>query len=85
MAAKKRRELPKDLQDDLRVRIQAGKAVDTLNKVIEGDEKVLATLTTARMKAIELALRKTVPDLQSVELSGNTDAPLVVQWGKPKE
>ena len=53
-----------------RERIKTGKAIDLLNKIVEGDEKTLATLTTARLKAVEIALRKSLPDLQSIELSG---------------
>ncbi len=63
-----------------RERIKTGKAIEILNKAIAGEME----LTTARMKAIEIALRKTLPDLQSVELSGAGGEPLVFTWGPPK-
>lgn len=59
-----------------RERIKVGKAIDTLNEAIEGK----VDLTTARMKAIEIALRKTLPDLTNVELSGGTE-PIRFCWG----
>ena len=68
-----------------RERIKTGKAIDVLNKVIEGDEKTLVHMPTARIKAIEIALRKTLPDLQSVELSGAGGEPLVVTWAPPSK
>ncbi len=72
-----------------RERIKTGKAIDLLNKAIEGDEKTLASLTTARMKAAEICLRKTLPDLSSVELSGTDGAPVTFTWApaaaKPTE
>ena len=55
-----------------RERIKTGIAIDTLNQAIEGKIE----MTTARMKAIEIALRKTLPDLSSVELSGAGGEPL---------
>jgi hypothetical protein len=59
-----------------RERIKTGKAIDVLNKAVAGEIE----LSTARMKAIEIALRKTLPDLTSVELSGAGGDPLVFTW-----
>jgi hypothetical protein len=36
-------------------------------------------LTSQQMKAIEILLKKSVPDLQSVELTGNTEAPMIMK------
>lgn len=58
-----------------RQRIQVGKAIKVLNEAIEGTTE----LSTARMKAIELALRKTLPDLRNVEISGG-DTPIQFSW-----
>ena len=44
-----------------RERIKTGLAIDVLNKAVEGEIE----LSTARIKAIEIALRKTLPDLTS--------------------
>ena len=63
-----------------RERILVGKAIDALNQAIEGK----IDLTTARMKAIEIALRKTLPDLSSVELSGNPDKASYLHLGAGK-
>ncbi len=59
-----------------RERIKTGKAIDTLNQAVEGKIE----LSTARMKAIEIALRKTLPDLSSVELSGAGGEPIQFTW-----
>jgi hypothetical protein len=61
-----------------RERIKVGKAIETLNEAISGELE----LTTARMKAIEIALRKTLPDLQSVDLSTAGGEPIQFTWGK---
>jgi hypothetical protein len=51
--------------DRWRQKIQVGMAIDTLNKVVSGDLQC----DTARMKGVEIALRKTVPDLTSVDIT----------------
>ena len=66
-----------------RERIKVGKAIDVLNKALEGDEKTLASLTTARMKAIEIALRKTLPDLSAVDLTTAGGEPIQFTWAPP--
>ena len=63
--------------DRWRNKIQVGMAIETLNKAIEGKIEP----TTARMKAVEIALRKTVPDLSSVELTSGGQ-PIQFTWGK---
>ena len=62
-----------------RERIKVGKAIEVLNQVVVGEIEV----TTSRMKSIEIALRKMLPDLQSVELSGAGGEPLVFTWAPP--
>lgn len=47
-----------------------------LNKLhghIESDE---GTMTASQVKAAEVLLRKTIPDLKAIELSGNNGGPL---------
>jgi len=62
-------------QDMVRAKIQASQLINVLqnhalNK--EGEE-----LSASRLKAIEILLRKSVPDLQSIQLSGDEDNPLL--------
>ena len=59
-------------QDDVRAKIQASQLVNVLqNHALNGTE-----LANSRIKAIEVLLRKSIPDLQSVTVSGNEDSPL---------
>lgn len=65
-------------QQLIRDKIQAGLLIEKLHKVaLEGLE-----ITSQQMKAIEILLKKSVPDLSAVELSGNEDAPVthIVSW-----
>jgi hypothetical protein len=61
-------------QDDIRAKIQASQLVNVLQKHAFGNSE---ELSPSRMKAIEILLRKTVPDLSSVEIGGDEDNPLV--------
>ena len=61
-------------QDDVRAKIQAGQLIKTLqDHALTGDDD----LSPTRMKAIEILLRKSLPDLTSVTISGDADQPLV--------
>lgn len=53
-------------QDDVRAKIQTSQLV----KRLEDHALGLLDLTTTQIKAIEVLIRKTLPDLQSVEHSG---------------
>lgn len=64
--------------DETRAKIQTSQLINRLQAhVFEGVE-----VSQTQMKAIELLLRKTLPDLSSVEVAGNEDAPLthVIKW-----
>jgi hypothetical protein len=55
-------------QDEIRTKIQTSQLVNVLqNHALGTDEK---EMTTTRMKAIEILLRKTLPDLSATELTG---------------
>jgi len=55
-------------QEDVRRKIQAGQLLKVLeNHALNDDGK---ELSATRIKAIEILLRKSLPDLSSVELSG---------------
>ena len=64
-------------QDDVRKKIQATKLI----KVLE-DHALNAggEISMSRLKAIEILLRKSVPDLQAIQLSGDADNPVQVAW-----
>lgn len=60
-------------QDDIRRKIQASQLINVLQEhALSGDGEI----SPSRMKAIEILLRKSVPDLSSVELSGDPDSPI---------
>jgi hypothetical protein len=60
------RPIGKRHQDDVRAKIQASQLVNVLQNHALG---LTEELSASRMKAIEILLRKSVPDLSSVELS----------------
>lgn len=61
-------------QDEVRARIQVSQIVNVLHKQALGDLET--DLTPARLKAIELLLRKSLPDLSSIELTGDGGGPI---------
>lgn len=54
-------------QDEVRSRIQVSQLINVLEKQALGQGE---DLSQPRLKAIELLLRKSLPDLSSVELTG---------------
>jgi hypothetical protein len=68
-------------QDDVRKKIQVSQLINILqDHALTG----MGELPPTRMKAIEILLKKSIPDLSAVELSGDPDAPieLKVSWLK---
>lgn len=62
-------------QQLIRDKIQAGLLVEKLQQcALEGLE-----LTSQQMKAIEILLKKTVPDLSAVEMTGDPEAPVALK------
>lgn len=60
-------------QDDVRKKIQASQLINVLQDHAltgEGD------MSPTRMKAIEILLRKSIPDLSAVTISGDDENPL---------
>lgn len=70
--AKAGRPMNKLHQNDVRAKIQASHLINILHDCANGVEE----LKPDRMKAIEILLRKSLPDLSAVEISGNEDNPL---------
>ena len=68
-------------QEDVRKKIQVSQLLNVLqNHALGIDEE----LSPTRMKAIEILLRKSMPDMASVTISGDQDQPLqhIVTWAK---
>ncbi len=60
-------------QDDVRKKIQASQLINVLQAhALTGEGDISIT----RMKAIEILLRKSVPDLSAITLSGDPENPL---------
>ena len=62
-------------QADVRAKIQASQLINRLtDHALNGLE-----LSATQIKAIEILLRKSIPDLSSVEMSGEGGGPLTVE------
>jgi hypothetical protein len=66
--------LRKSHQDDVRAKIQASQLINVLQNHALGN---LEELSPSRLKAIEILLRKTVPDLTAMQLSGDGGGPII--------
>jgi hypothetical protein len=65
-------------QDDVRKKIQASQLINVLqDHALNGESDI----SPSRMKAIELLLKKSLPDLSSVEISGDEEAPVRIVFG----
>lgn len=62
-------------QQLIRDKINAALLVERLTECALGSIE----LTSQQMKAIEILLKKSVPDLSSVEMTGDADAPVIVK------
>jgi hypothetical protein len=62
-------------QQLIRDKINAGLLVERLTECALGQTE----LTSQQMKAIEILLKKSVPDLSSVEMTGDADAPILLK------
>lgn len=59
--------------EEIRAKIQASQLINVLqNHALTGESE----LSMSRMKAIEILLRKSVPDLSAVTISGDENNPL---------
>ena len=54
-------------QDDVRAKIQASQLINVLQNHALGETE---ELSASRLKAIEILLRKSVPDLSAVQMTG---------------
>lgn len=70
-------------QDEIRAKIQVSQLINRVNAYAMGelsDEEV----SPNRLNAIKLLLNKTLPDLSSVEMTGEGGGPLLVTWQAPE-
>ena len=63
--------------EEIRSKIQASQLVNVLQNHALGDSP---EISPSRMKAIEILLRKSVPDLSAVTISGDADAPMKIEF-----
>ena len=68
-------------QEDVRKKIQVSQLLNVLQNHALG---ISEDLSPTRMKAIEILLRKSMPDMASVTVSGDSEQPLqhIVTWVK---
>ena len=68
-------------QEDVRKKIQVSQLLNVLQNHALGETE---ELSPTRMKAIEILLRKSMPDMASVTISGDSDQTLqhIVTWAK---
>jgi hypothetical protein len=62
-------------QEDVRAKIKTSQLINRLEDHALGNLELSAT----QIKAIEVLIRKTLPDLAALQLSGDEDNPLVIQ------
>jgi hypothetical protein len=68
------RELLRTQADDARAKIQVGRAIETVQKMLHGEIVVEPALMNARIAA--------APDMSSVEISGEDGGPLQININK---
>ena len=73
--------------DMVRTKIQATQLINVLQNHALGESE--EELSASRLKAIEILLRKSVPDLQSIQHSGDENNPILqkieLEIVKPKD
>ena len=63
-------------QDEVRTKIQTSQLINRLqNHALDDSDK---EISSSRLKAIEILLRKSLPDLTSVTLTGDPENPVAV-------
>jgi hypothetical protein len=68
--------------DETRAKIQTSQLLNRLNDHVFGKDEKPVEVSATQMKAIEILLRKTLPDLSAVTVAGDEDSPveLRVTW-----
>lgn len=63
-------------QDEVRAKIQASQLLNRLTDHAFG----VIELSNSQIKAIEILLKKSIPDLQAIELSGDAENPVSLKF-----
>lgn len=74
--------LRKNHQDDVRAKIKVSNLINRLHKYAEG-ELSDEDISPNRLNAIKLLLSKALPDLSSVQLTGDQNNPVAFDIGLP--
>jgi len=64
-------------QDDVRKKIQVSLLINVLEKHALDDKA--EEIVASRMKAIQILLNKSLPDLSSMQVTGSDEQPLVIE------
>ena len=72
-------------QEETRARIQTSQLINRLQNHALSEE--VNELKPSQLRAIEILLKKSLPDLQSTEITGDSDAPMQLKiiTGIPKK
>jgi hypothetical protein len=72
--------------EETRAKIQTSQLLNRLNDHVFGKDGAAVDISQTQMKAIEILLRKTLPDLSAVTIGGDDDSPvkLEVTWQSNK-
>jgi hypothetical protein len=65
-------------QEEVRARIQVSQLINVLERQALGEGE---DISPSRMKAIEILLKKSLPDLSAVEISGDQENPVKLVFG----
>ena len=70
--------------EETRAKIQTSQLLNRLNDHVFNTGDTAVEISQTQMKAIEILLRKSLPDLSAVEVSGDGDNPIehVITWKK---
>ncbi len=69
--------LRKKHQEEVRTKIQPSQLINVLQNHALGADEI--DITPTRMKAIEILLKKSLPDLSSTEITGDAEQPISIK------
>lgn len=72
--------------DETRAKIQTSQLLNRLQDHVFGKDGEAVEISQTQMRAVEILLRKSLPDLSSITVSGDEDNPIHVSAdGNPRE
>lgn len=71
------RTLTQKHQEEVRTKIQTSQLINVLQNHALGADEI--DITPTRMKAIEILLKKSLPDLSSTEITGDAEQPISIK------